>query len=155
MKDTALDPFEKAKNYCFLLLKFRLRSEKELYSRLKKKKFDEAIIRKILDFLKEKKFIDDICFSRAWADSRVKKGFGIRRISQELALKGVDKSLIESQVSRIKEDYPQTDLALEIARKRIEKMKGLEPDKKKMRIYGYLMRRGFAPDVVMDVLGRL
>lgn len=155
MKNTPLDQFEKAKNYCFLLLKFRLRSEKELYSRLEKKKFDETIIRKVLDFLKEKKFIDDLCFSRGWANSRIKKGFGIRRIAQELALKGIDKGLIESQISRIKEDYPQANLALEIARKRIDKMKGLEPEKKKMRIYGYLMRRGFAPDVVMDVLGQL
>ena len=34
---------QKAREYAFLLLKFRLRSEKEIYSRLKQKKFAEEI----------------------------------------------------------------------------------------------------------------
>ncbi|MFA5156398.1 MAG: regulatory protein RecX [Candidatus Omnitrophota bacterium] len=150
-----LTPFEKAKNYCFLLLKFRLRSENELRSRLKKKKFDEPVIRKAIDFLKEKKFIDDAAFARGWADSRLKKGMGARRIAQELALKGIDKRLIEGEVARIKEDYPETETALEIARRRKEKMKDVDPQKIRQRIYGYLIRRGFSPDVVIDVVNEL
>ena len=155
MKDKAVDAFQKAKNYCFLLLKFRLRSEKELYSRLERKKFDETIIRKALDFLKEKKFIDDAAFSRLWVDSRIKKSFGLRRITQELALKGIDKRLIDNEAARIKESYPQAEMAKAVARQRLEKLKGLQPQKIKSRIYGYLMRRGFSPDVIIDIVNEL
>jgi len=155
VRNKTSDVFEKARAYCFLLLKFRLRSENELYSRLKRKKFDVAVIRKTLDFLKEKRFIDDAAFIRAWVGSRIKKGFGLRRITQELALKGIDKRLIESAAGEIKESYPQAKMALEVASKRMEKIKGLEPQKMKSRIYGYLLRRGFSPDVVIDVIDKL
>ena len=155
MKKISADAFQKAKNYCFLLLKFRLRSEQELCSRLKKKKFDEPIIRKALDFLKEKKFIDDAAFVQAWVESRIKRGFGLRRIIQELALKGIDKRLIESAEEDIKENYPQRQMALAVASKRMEKLEELDPEKIKSRIYGYLLRRGFSPDIVIDVVDEL
>ena len=155
LKEPAVHVFEKAKNYCFLLLKFRLRSEKELSGRLKQKKFDEATIRKVLDFLREKSFVDDAAFSRAWADSRAKKGLGVRRIAQELGVKGIDKRLIEAEASRIKQDYPERETVLELARKRLAKMKDIEPQKAKARIYGYLMRRGFSPDIIIDVVNEL
>jgi regulatory protein len=155
VRDKTSDVFQKAQAYCFLLLKFRLRSENELYSRLKRKKFDETVIRKTLDFLKEKKFIDDAAFSRLWADSRLKKGIGIRRITQELALKGVDKRLVDNEAARIKESYPQAEMAKAVARQRLEKLKGLDPQKVKARIYGYLMRRGFSPDVIIDIVNDL
>ena len=51
---------EKAKNYCFLLLKFRLRSEYELLERLKNKKFDCQTSEKAVSFLKEKGFIERV-----------------------------------------------------------------------------------------------
>ena len=54
-----------AKEYAFLLLKFRLRSEKELAQRLRQKKFSETIIQDTLTFLKDKQFIDDQIFALA------------------------------------------------------------------------------------------
>jgi len=50
---------QKAKDYAFLLLKFRLRSEKEFVFRLKKKKFDEKTIKQALAFLKKEGLLDE------------------------------------------------------------------------------------------------
>lgn len=138
-----------------MLLKFRLRSENELHGRLKKKKFAEPAIRKAIDFLKEKRFIDDAVFASAWVDARLKKGMGPRRIARELAFKGIDKRLIEGELARIKEDYPEDETALEIALRKKEKMKDIDPQKMRQRIYGYLIRRGFSPDTVIGVLNEL
>ena len=98
MKAKPVDALLKAKNYSFLLLKFRPRSEGELTLRLKRKKFDEKVIRATIAFLKEKRFLNDNEFARAWIDYRLKKPLGFRLIQQELRRKGVDKKIIEEQL---------------------------------------------------------
>jgi len=146
------ESLEKAKNYCFLLLKFRLRSEKEIYERLKKKKFEEEIIRQTVAFLKDKGFIDDELFAKAWIESRLKKPLGLRRIRQELNLKGIDAGIIESRISEIKKNYPERDLVERIAHERFKRLKCIEPGLARERVYAYLLRRGFSPEVIIDVL---
>lgn len=145
---------QKAKNYAFLLLKFRLRSEKELYQRLKKKKFDEAIIRQTLAFLKDKNFINDADFTKAWIESRIKKPLGFRRLKQELNLKGVDKEIIDSSIAQVKEDYHEEEVVQKIVRRKFKKLSGIDPKKAKARIYGYLLRRGFSADTVIEALNQ-
>ncbi len=144
--------FQKAKNYAFLLLKFRLRSEKELCQRLEKKKYDTEIIEKTVSFLKEKGFIDDKYFAKSWIESRIKKPLGIRRLKQELIIKGVDKAIIDSQINEIKKNYPEEEIVIRIAKNRLNKLKGCDPEKARKRIYAYLLRRGFSPEIVIDLL---
>lgn len=146
------DSLQKAKDYAFLLLKFRLRSEKEIYQRLKKKKFEEKVIKETLAFLKDKRFIDDNYFAKAWIESRIKKPLGLRRLKQELKIKGIDKEIIDSQIEQIKKDYSEEDIVTEIAQRRLQKLKGIEPRKAKRRILEYLLRRGFSPDIVIDTI---
>jgi regulatory protein len=154
-RSKVLDSFTKAKNYAFLLLKFRLRSERELYSRLKKKDFPESIIRKTISFLKEKGFIDDSVFAKNWISSRLKRPFGLRRITQELKLKGVDREVIAQQVQGLKGNYCEEKVVEEIARFKLNKLKNVEPQKARSRLYGYLIRRGFSSEVIIDVINKL
>jgi len=155
-KNPALaNSFEKARDYAFFLLKFRLRSENEIYSRLKKKKFDDEVIAKTLSFLKEKKFIDDRLFAERWAEYRIKKPFGLRRIKEELKLKGIAKNIIEDQLSEIKQDYSEEEIVAKIAEEKFPKMEGLDAQKAKKRLCGYLVRRGFSPEIVWDVINNL
>jgi regulatory protein len=146
------ESLEKARNYCFLLLKFRLRSEKEICERLKNKKFEEEIIRQTIVFLKDKGFIDDNNFARVWIQSRLKKPLGIRRIIQELKLKGIDAEIIESRISEVKKNYPERDIVGSIVQGRLKRLKGIEPRLAKQRVYAYLLRRGFSPEVIIDAL---
>lgn len=146
---------QKAKNYAFLLLKFRVRSEKEIRQRLKKKKFVPEIIEETLSFLKEKKFIDDNYFAKTWIASRIKKPLGIRRLRQELRIKGIDREIIESEISEIKNNYSEEDIVTQIAKEKLKKIKGIEPQKAKRRIYAYLLRRGFSPQIVIECLNQM
>ncbi|MCM8780755.1 MAG: recombination regulator RecX [Candidatus Omnitrophica bacterium] len=149
------DPFQEAKNYCFLLLKFRLRSEDEIRRRLKKKRFNSTVIEKTLAFLRVRGFLDDRQFARSWLESRLKNKFGLRRIKQELLLKGIDKKIIDEQIEEIREGYSEEDLVAGLAQKRLNQLKDLDPQKAKRRLYSYLIRRGFSPERVLDVLNRL
>lgn len=138
-----------------MLLKFRLRSEHELYSRLKKKGFPENTIRKAVSFLKEKGFVDDSIFAQAWLNSRLKRPFGLRRITQELKLKGVGREVIAEQVRGLKESYSEEKVVEELARLKLDKMKSIEPQKARQRLYGYLARRGFSSAAIIDVINKL
>ncbi|MFA5286959.1 MAG: regulatory protein RecX [Candidatus Omnitrophota bacterium] len=144
-----------AKEYAFFLLKFRLRSEKELYERLKKKKFPEGEIKKVIAFLKEKKFIDDRVFVKAWVSSRLRQSIGLKRIRQELRQKGVVKEVIEDKLGELKGTYSESEIVGNLASDRLIKLKDVEPLKAKSRVYGYLIRRGFSPDIVIDTLNKL
>jgi len=146
---------EKAKEYAFLLLKFRLRSEKELERRLKQKGFSAELAQDTVNFLKDKQFIDDRVFAKAWVSSRLKKPFGLRRIKQELAEKGLDKEIIEETFVWVKEDYKESGIVSQLAEQRFSKLKGIEPLKARQRVYAYLMRRGFSPDLISDVVNKL
>jgi len=146
---------QKAKDYAFLLLKFRLRSENELRQRLKKKKFDADIIEMTLFFLKDKGFIDDNYFAKTWIESRIKKPLGIRRLKAELSIKGINKAIIDTQIDEIKKSYSEEDIVGGIAKDRLNKLKGIDPQKAKKRVYAYLLRRGFSPEVVIDVISQI
>jgi len=147
--------YQEAKEYAFLLLKFRLRSEKELFLRLKKKGFQEQVIKQTLAFLKEKKFIDDNLFAKSWIESRLKRPLGLRRIREELKLKGLAEEIIESKINQAKKDYSEEDCVRKIAQDKFDKLKGVEPFNAKRRVYGFLLRRGFSPEIVIDVVNQL
>jgi len=147
-----LDYYLKAKEYAFLLLKFRLRSEKEITERLKQRNLPEQAIKETIVFLKEKKFIDDLVFAKTWVSSRLRRPFGLRKIKQELAQKGLAKEIIQDVLAQAKEHYNESQVVSQLVQQRFSKLKSIEPLKAKARVYGYLMRRGFSPDVIMEVI---
>jgi regulatory protein len=142
---------QKAKNYCFLLLKFRARSEKEIYSSLKRKKFDEEIIRAACKALKNNGFIDDNAFTKAWIAARLKKPLGLERIKQELKLKGIADSVLESNIEEIRGSYSQEDTILKVVKAKLSKFSSQDPDKIKKKLFGYLLRRGFSAEKIIDI----
>jgi len=143
---------ENARAYAFLLLKFRMRSENELKVRLKQKGFSEELTQSTVSFLKDKKFIDDHVFAKGWVFSRLKRPFGLRRIKQELVQKGVAKEVIQDALALVKEHYHESQVVSQLAKQRFSRLEDVDPLKAKARVYGYLMRRGFSPDVIMEVI---
>lgn len=138
-----------------MLLKFRPRSEKEIYGRLEKKKFNIDVIKEVIAFLKEKRFIDDNYFARAWLESRIKKPLGIRRLKEELRVKGIAKEIIDNQINEIRKNYSEQEIVEKIIREKFNKIKDADPRKAKRRVYAYLLRRGFSPDIVIDTINQI
>lgn len=154
MKRNKEELLQRARDYAFLLLKFRMRSEKELYQRLKKKKFDEAIARETLSFLKDKGFLDDNLFTRNWIESRLKRSQGLRKIKEELKLKGVDQGIIAAHFARLKSDYSEEEIISDILEARFQKLKGMTPEVFRRRLYGYLVRRGFSTELAIEAINK-
>lgn len=148
----SLNNAEIARAYAFLLLKFRLRSENELKGRLKQKGFSEELSQDTVNFLKDKEFIDDRVFAKGWVAARLRRPFGLRKIRQELMQKGLDKEIIDHSLSQVKEHYNESQIVSQLAQQRFSKLKGIELLKAKARVYAYLMRRGFSPDIISDIV---
>ncbi|MGE5309321.1 MAG: regulatory protein RecX [Deltaproteobacteria bacterium] len=146
---------EKARAYAFLLLKYRLRSKKELGDRLRRRKFPEETIEKVVSSLEEKGYLDDTAFAKAWIASRTGQKFGAGRIRRELRFKGVDPDLVEEGLRESEEARPEEQTVREIAEEKFRKLKGLEPKTAKRRIYAYFLRRGFSPDTITDIINGL
>jgi regulatory protein len=144
----------KARAYAFLLLKYRQRSVKEITDRLKKKKFSEEVIGETLDFLRSKKFVDDSAFSLAWIRERLARSIGPRRLERELKIKGIPEGLIEANLRQARESYSEEETARELAASRFKRLRDLDLRTAKRRVYAYLLRRGFSPDVVIETINQ-
>ncbi|MCD6583537.1 MAG: RecX family transcriptional regulator [Candidatus Omnitrophica bacterium] len=145
-----IDQFKKALNYSFLLLKYRLRTVKEIKDRLKKKRFEDSIIEKVIDYLREHNYINDREFAYAFTKEKLERGFGIRRVLSDLRRLGIHHSLVEEILQRAEREFNQQ----EVLRKLIDKLYKRYKDKKRKRekIMRYLLQRGFSYDEILRYL---
>ncbi|WP_430593348.1 regulatory protein RecX [Humidisolicoccus flavus] len=74
------------------------------------------------------------------------KRYGAGKIRQELRARGVDAEDAAAALAEVEVD--ESELALELARKRAGQLEGLERSKAMQRLNGFLQRRGFSGDVV-------
>jgi len=139
---------KRAKTIAFRLLKIRQRSEKEITDRLKNKNIPPETIEQAMHYLRTYAYVDDVQFVRWWIQTRLAKPFGLKRIRSELRLKGISEELIEEELSHIAESIDETKLMDRVAQRRLGRLKGLEPLKKKRRLFDYLARRGFSPEAI-------
>jgi regulatory protein len=144
-----------AKISAFRLLKFRSRSEKEITSRLKKKGFSPKIIEEVIRYLKGLDLIDDFQFALSWVNSRINRPLGLRRLTFELAQKGVDKDIINKVIDKTKEKYDEYEIVKTLAQAKFKKSSGLDIFKAKRKVYAYLLRRGFSQETISEVVQNL
>ena len=73
------------------------------------------------------------------------KGFGSKEVDETLSFLE-DKGFID------KENISETETAAELAHLKFSKLKNISFDKARARVYAYLSRRGFNPDVIAEVI---
>ena len=146
------DTFAQAKGYTFRLLKIRLRSEKEVRDKLRQKGFSEPTVDEAVGYFKAIGLIHDRQFTRTWIASRLNKPFGIHRIRFELKEKGIDPELMKEEFEQAMSEYSEMDVAARLAKHQALKHRDIPREKVKQRVYGYLLRRGFNPAIVMKAI---
>jgi regulatory protein len=144
-----------AKAAALRFLKIRPRSIMELKEKLKAKGFSATEIETTVLELMASGLLDDRAFTKSWINYRLARPFGFRRIIRELKDKGIDQEIIEQGVAEIKGNYNVENVALELARRRWQRLPVIDPDKKKKRVLDFLLRRGFEADTVMKILKKL
>lgn len=100
---------------------------------------------KIIQRLKDKKYLDDYRFAEYYVENRfVKKGVSLKRLKMELMKKGVSKDIIEEVLA----DSDRNDE--EELKKMILKKRSKYPDDEKL--IQYLCRQGFPYDLVRELV---
>ena len=138
-----------AKNQALRYLSYRDRSILEVTQYLEKKEHPQPIIQQALDSLIELNYVNDQRFALEWGRYKInKQKLGKSRLYAELLNKGIDKEVLESTLAILYEDNPETELAIQCARKKMNSLQGVEEEKKKRRLIQYLKRRGFSADII-------
>ncbi len=108
----------------------------------------QVVAERVFDRLVEKCYIDDEKFARWWVENRNQtKGTSLRKLSSELAAKGIDRSIIEATLAE-SDRSDDSELAKIIAKKRHK-----YPDEQKLM--HYLARQGFGYDDITSALSRV
>lgn len=149
-----MDDFEKFYLRAVHFLKFRPRSEKEVRDKLLQNKAPEDVIIRIVERLKQQKFLDDTEFAKWWIRQRTEfRPKSERIIRLELLQKGVSKEVVDALL-REDEEVEVDDVAQ--ARKLIEsrerRLVHLEPKERKKKLIEFLARRGFDWDTIKENL---
>jgi len=127
----------------------RAMSQSEVDQKLKRKGRGQAVRARVLERLAELDLLDDEAFGRGLIrDMQARQPAGPRLIRQKLSRKGLDRQLIDRLIDETVEHDAQKQQAIEAARHRVPRLLGLEPGKQQRRLYQYLARRGFEPEVI-------
>jgi len=144
------DSYEVALQKALNFLSYRPRSESEVRKKLIEKEFETAVIDNVIVRLRELNYLGDLEFARQWVENRSTfRPRGSRALTAELKIKGVDEATIAQALSEMPEEE---QLAFEAAKKYVNRLKGLDRDKFRSRLGGFLGRRGFGYETIYKVV---
>lgn len=149
----------------YRLWNIRPRSEKEIRDYLKnlsykrkvkgQEEISEQAIELLINKLKQKGFLSDKEFAKAWMESRRKtKKKGKIALKAELYQKGIDRQLIDEMLEQITSESEE-ELAKQALEKKIKVWKNLPKLELKKKAYEFLLRRGFEYEVVKETIENL
>ena len=134
-----------------MLLGYRSRSEKEMRERLKKKGFSEQHIASTLKNLKQAGYLDD----RALAQDLIRQAFnnkllGHNRAKLFLLNRGVPDEIVNETMAYDEEAEAQK--IQKLIDKKMQTMGDFPGDKKKKKLWDFLVRRGFSYNTIKHAL---
>jgi regulatory protein len=147
------DEFDYAKKYSFDLLSRSPKSEKEIRTKLKQKKINDSNIIKVIDALKELKFLDDVNYAKLFVESKLRNNpAGKVVIKNKLREKGIGKELIEESIENFYDDAVEEKKAESILLKYMKKKTGDDYYTLKRKCFQHLVSKGFDFDLVNELL---
>jgi len=144
---------KRAKNTAYRYLTIRPRSRVEVERKLQDREFPPDIVSSVIDHLIKLGYLNDEQFARQWAASRVRsRGFGRRRLEQELRSKGVSRDTIKETLGALFEDGSEAEVARKEADKKLRTLTRFEPGVRRRRLAGFLERKGFSSEIIRTIL---
>ena len=141
-------PSGSARDRALALLAVRWRSEAELQRRLRAAGFPDEEIEEALAGLERAGLIDDERFAREVVRDQVaRRRASGRAMRAALRQKGVAADVADAAIEEAGSDEER---ARELAESRAPKLAVLGPEAAYRRLYGLLVRRGYAPGVARD-----
>jgi regulatory protein len=137
---------EKARDYALLLLSYRERTEKEMAERLQRKNYPAETAAAVIADFKRLGLLDDERFARLYVQERARLNpRSARLIGMELGKKGVSREIAEKALRAEFVAGREEEMAAAVVRRAASRLRGVESETAKRRLWAYLARRGFTP----------
>jgi regulatory protein len=146
-------PRAPVKDRALRLLAVRSRSRHELRIRLVRAGYEPEDVDAALADLEAVGLVDDERFARELAESQRRRGMGRRAGMSALRGKGVDRDLAERTIEEVQPE-DDAEIAYELARARLGRLRSLPPDVAYRRLIGFLVRRGYEPVIASTAVRR-
>jgi len=131
------------------LLNYRLRTKREVVSRLRQKNFPTDVIDRVVKKLDSLRMIDDLRFAEAFVAEKISsKPIGRRELERRLFEKGVSKETALQTISALVDDSKQLELALKAAQTKLRSLKKFASKRKREKLASFLAGRGFDWDTI-------
>ena len=131
-------------------LGYRARSMQEVRANLVKNEIPEAAIEFTLRRLQENGLLNDQEFAQTWVENRnTFRPRSRRALAMELRRKGLDDEVVQETLDK---SVAEDALALDAARKYVRKVQKLGWQEFRLKLGGFLGRRGFSYAIVAPVL---
>lgn len=154
-KIIAADEAMRAKNYALSLLRDNIYSKSQMTQQLVCEGYGDDTVKTIITELIQSGHIRDRQFAEKWIQRRQRTNpRGKTLLKQELIVKGVDRETADLVVAEVK-TTDEEKLALQIAEKQIKHYKSLPSHVAKRRLHGYLARRGYESEIIMQIIDRV
>lgn len=137
-----------ARTAMYAMLARRAHSRKELAQKLRRKGFAADIIEQALADADARRLIDDHAFAESFVRRRLRQTqLGARKLQAELYQKGVSRHIVARALSDAEQD---ADALCQAAAEKKWKTLQKEPDaqKRRRKLFDFLLRRGFEWDVI-------
>ncbi len=143
----------KAKNYVYRIIARRMYTGKEIRNKLKERAYTDEIIQDVIDIMERYGYVNDSFYAEEWIQSRIKsKPKGKIALRQELARKGIDKTIIEDALNQAFDESRESDMALELARRKVNSYSKDDPAVARRKLQSFLLRRGFSYETVRNAI---
>lgn len=129
--------FEVAKEKAIRYIGISRKTEYEVFQKLKKLKFDDEIINKVIEYIKKLNYLNDHEYVDAYIRQCMRlQNYSIYEIKNKLLQKGIKKDIINEKIEVLYE----SDYEKNVVEKLLKgKLKNTDDEKRK----AYLYRRGF------------
>ena len=149
-KSYEADALSKTKDRALKLLGKRAFGERELYDRLVEKGETEQNAAAVIAWLLELRLLDDGEYAAMLVRHYAAKGYGLRRIRDELHRRKIPRELWDEALSSLPEQDDTIDKLLRA------RLRSDEPDRAELnRATDALLRRGFSWDEIRQAVERL
>jgi regulatory protein len=124
----------------------RDQSEAELRRALSERGHASAEIEDALARLRSRGYVDDDAYAERFARSRLAhQGQGRKRIRQGLRQRGLAREQVEAGLEAALREVSEDEVLDKVARRYWRQHTRVEPVRRLPRLWGFLLRRGFAP----------
>lgn len=140
---------EEARKRALRLLEKRDYSCKTMLDKLTEKGASPEAAAEVVAWLREMRFLDDGRYAGLVARHYAARGYGVRRIQEELYRRGVPRELWDQALAELPE---ADDTVLRLLR---QKLRGTPGEKEDLqRAQGYLLRRGYSWEEIRSAMER-